>query len=88
MKNITAEQSEWSTIFWGMLGEGCSTEEALKYILGQGELLTNQLLTYDALNVNFRKVQFKPNPKCAVCGDNKTILEPYDEEQAVCDIKR
>jgi hypothetical protein len=30
---VTTEQLEWSTIFWGMLGEGCSTEEALSYIL-------------------------------------------------------
>ena len=32
--------------------------EAIKYILGVGELLTGYLLTYDALKMEFRKVCF------------------------------
>ena len=31
--------------------------EAIKYILGVGELLTGYLLTYDALKMEFRKVK-------------------------------
>jgi hypothetical protein len=30
---FTDEQFEWTQIFWGMLGEGCSTDEALTYIM-------------------------------------------------------
>ena len=30
---ITDEQWDWVEIFWGMLGEGCSKNEALAYIL-------------------------------------------------------
>jgi len=41
--------------------------EALKYILGIGELLVDQLLVYDALLAHFRKVAVKRNPACPVC---------------------
>jgi molybdopterin/thiamine biosynthesis adenylyltransferase len=60
--------------------------EAVKYILGVGELLTGYLLTYDAIKMEFRKVKL-PNDthSCAVCGDNPTITELIDYEQAECD---
>ena len=59
--------------------------EAIKYIIGKGELLTGKLLTYDALKMDFRKINFKRDCNCAVCGDNPTILEPIDYEQEVCE---
>ena len=40
--------------------------EALKYLLGSGELLTDRLLIFDALTMNFRTVKIKN--KCLVCG--------------------
>lgn len=44
--------------------------EAVKYLLGIGDLLTGQLLTVDALTMEFRKIKFpKRNPACSVCGD-------------------
>lgn len=60
--------------------------EAIKYIIGVGDLLTGYLLTYDALKMEFRKVKL-PNDthKCAVCGDEPTITELIDYEQAECD---
>lgn len=62
--------------------------EAIKYIVGKGELLTGKLLTYDALNQDFRKVMLpKYNGKCPVCGENPTITELIDYEQAECDMK-
>jgi molybdopterin-synthase adenylyltransferase len=61
--------------------------EALKYITGAGELLTNQLLVLDALKMRFRTVKVKKNPKCPVCSDHPTITELTDEEQVVCDLK-
>ena len=58
--------------------------EAIKYILGIGELLTGYLLTYDALTMEFRKVKLPDNThNCAVCGDHPTILTPIDYEQNV-----
>ncbi|MGN0473599.1 MAG: thiazole biosynthesis adenylyltransferase ThiF [Acutalibacteraceae bacterium] len=60
--------------------------EAIKYIVGVGELLTGYLLTYDALTMEFRKVKLPSNTdNCAVCGKNPTITELIDYEQAECD---
>ncbi|MCI5752305.1 MAG: molybdopterin-synthase adenylyltransferase MoeB [Oscillospiraceae bacterium] len=60
--------------------------EAVKYIIGQGELLTGYLLTYDALTMEFRKVKLpRDTSHCAVCGDHPTITELIDYEQAECD---
>ena len=60
--------------------------EAIKYIIGQGELLTGYLLTYDALKMEFRKVKLPSDTNnCAVCGDHPTITELIDYEQAECD---
>lgn len=42
--------------------------EAIKYLLGEGELLTGKLLTYDALKMEFRTVQLPHHvPDCPVC---------------------
>jgi len=70
----------------GMLGT-IQAAEALKYITGAGNVLTNNLLTFDALNMDFRKVQLRKRNDCPVCGQNPSIKELYDEEQAVCDLK-
>ena len=60
--------------------------EALKYIIGKGELLTGWLLTYDALTMEFRKIRLpKHTAGCAVCGEHPTITELIDYEQAECD---
>jgi molybdopterin/thiamine biosynthesis adenylyltransferase len=71
----------------GMLGT-IQAAEALKFIVGAGKLLTDALLTFDALEMNFRKVPLRRNPKCAICGDHPTITELFDEAQpAACDSK-
>jgi molybdopterin/thiamine biosynthesis adenylyltransferase len=70
----------------GMLGT-IQAAEALKFICGTGQLLTNALLTFDAKDMNFRKIQFNRNRRCALCGENRTIHELVDEEQPVCDLK-
>lgn len=60
--------------------------EAIKYILGVGDLLTGYLLTYDALKMEFRKIKLPENTSgCAVCGDYPTITELIDYEQAECE---
>ncbi len=67
---------------------GClQATEAIKYLLGLGGLLTDALLTYDALKVEFRKVQLNRNPNCSLCGENPEITELKDEQQVVCDLK-
>ncbi len=60
--------------------------EAIKYITGTGELLVGQLLTFDALTMDFHKIKLPPRGKgCAVCSDEPTITELIDYEQAACD---
>jgi len=70
----------------GTIGLIQSTE-VLKYFLGTGSLLVGKMLTYDALNMEFSKVEIQKNPDCPVCGVNPTILELVDYEQPVCDLK-
>lgn len=71
----------------GVIGSIQATE-AIKFLLGIGELLTNRLLVYDALAMDFRTVQVRRNINCPLCGKNPTITELHDEEQAVCDVKQ
>jgi molybdopterin/thiamine biosynthesis adenylyltransferase len=70
----------------GVIGSLQATE-AIKYILGIGDLLTDTLLTYDALTMEFRSVKLNSNSQCALCGEKPTITELKDGEQAVCDLK-
>ena len=66
---------------------GClQATEAVKCLLGIGDLLTNALLTYNALTMEFRRVALNRNSDCALCGSNPKITELKDEEQAVCDL--
>ena len=70
----------------GVIGSLQATE-AIKYLLGIGELLTGALLTYNALTMQFRKVRLDRNPDCPLCGKKPRITELKDEEQIVCDLK-
>lgn len=70
----------------GVIGSIQATE-AIKYILGAGELLTGYLLTYDALTMTFRKIRIHANKECAICGDHPTITELFDYEQPACEWK-
>jgi molybdopterin/thiamine biosynthesis adenylyltransferase len=42
--------------------------EAIKFITGCGTLLTDRLLTFDALQMQFRVVPVRRNPRCRLCG--------------------
>jgi len=47
--------------------------EAIKYITGTGTLLTDSLLTFDALTMQFQTLHFAHNQACPLCGDRPTI---------------
>ena len=64
----------------GILGMIQATE-VIKYILGTGELLVGKLLVFNALEMNFRKLNIQRNSNCPVCGDKPTITELIDYEQ-------
>ena len=52
---------------------GCiQATEVIKYIVGIGELLTNRLLNYDALNMEFTEFSVKKDPHCEHCSHMKT----------------
>jgi len=65
----------------GMLGT-IQAAEALKYIIGKGDLLTNRLLIFNALDMRFRTVNVKPNP------ERLKIDKLVDFDQAACDLKQ
>ncbi len=73
-------------VLGGVLGTLQATE-AVKHALGQGTLLTNALLKYNALDLSFRKVPVRRNPICPLCGDAPTITDLHDEALPVCDLK-
>lgn len=66
---------------------GIQATEAIKYFLGKGKLLTGYLLTYDALDMSFRKIAINKSDSCPLCGDNPTITEIKYGKEAVCDLK-
>ena len=61
--------------------------EAIKYITGIGDLLTGRLLVFDAMDMEAQIILLSENDDCPVCGIHPTILTPFDEEPAVCDLK-
>jgi molybdopterin/thiamine biosynthesis adenylyltransferase len=50
----------------GILG-AIQAAEAVKFLLGQGDLLSDCLLTVEALSMTFRKLVVRRNPLCAAC---------------------
>ena len=60
--------------------------EAIKFLLRQGDLLTDTLLFYNALEATFRRITLKRNPRCPLCSDDPSITGLQDEDQAVCDL--
>ncbi len=68
--------------------------EAIKYILGAGELLTGKMFVFDALTMSCRIAKFPKSSKtCRVCGPDRNIVsvkanteeyanhKEYDEEK-------
>lgn len=73
------------SVQWAALSEVCRQWKlsSISLVLAS---FTGYLLTYDALKMEFRKVKLPQDTKgCAVCGENPTITELIDYEQAECD---
>lgn len=71
----------------GVLGV-LQANEALKLILGIGDLLVGKLLVFDALTSSFRTVKVPRDKDCAVCSDHPTITKLVDYEQQACQMKK
>ena len=64
----------------GVVGTLQATE-AVKLILGVGELLIGRFLIFDALKMKFRELRLRKDPDCPVCGESPTVTELIDYEQ-------
>ncbi len=64
----------------GMIGVVQATE-TVKLILGKGRPLIGRLLLYDALDMTFREMKVRKNPKCPICGPNPTITALIDYQE-------
>lgn len=63
----------------GLIGVIQATE-AIKLVLGRGDLLVGRLLTYDSLRMKFRELRLRRDKGCPVCGDAPTITSYIDYE--------
>jgi len=54
--------------------------EALKLLLGQGDLLIGRMLLVDLMRMSFRELRVPRNPDCVVCGPNPSVRELVDYE--------
>jgi adenylyltransferase/sulfurtransferase len=61
----------------GVIGVIQATE-TLKLILGKGKSLLNRLLLFDALDMQFRELKLRRDPKCPLCGTHPTITQLID----------
>ncbi len=80
----TCSQAGVIGVIAGILGT-LQANEAIKYVLNKGDLLTDRLLIFDALNTKFREVKINKNPNCGICG-TAAITELRDYRQTVCAI--
>ena len=61
---------------------GCiQATEILKLVLGKGTNLIGRLLLFNALDMKFRELKLRRDPKCPVCGEHPTVTELIDYEQ-------
>jgi len=64
----------------GIIGT-LQANEALKMILGIGDLMVNRFLLFDALTMEFNELKIKKNDECVVCGSNPSITKLIDYKQ-------
>jgi molybdopterin/thiamine biosynthesis adenylyltransferase len=66
-------------ILCGIVGTLQATE-AIKILLGLGDLLAGRLLAYDSLKMKFQELKLRRDPTCPACGPNPTITKYIDYE--------
>ena len=58
---------------------GCiQATEILKLAIGKGTSLIGRLQLFNALDMKFRELKLRRDPKCPICGDHPTITELID----------
>lgn len=64
----------------GIIGT-MQANEALKIILGVGDLMVERFLLFDALGMEFTELKVKKDENCVVCGADPSITELIDYQQ-------
>ena len=70
----------------GVLASMCATigslqvTQCLQIITGVGDVLIGEVLSYSALDSNFRKIKINKDPNCLVCSENPQITNLIDYE--------
>ncbi len=60
---------------------GCiQATEILKLALGKGSSLIGRLMLFNALDMKFRELKLRKDPKCPVCGPNPSVTQLIDYE--------
>ena len=76
----------------GVLGVLCATigsiqtTEAIKVLTGVGEPLIGELMIYDALEMEFKKVKIRKDPNCPICSVNATQKDLLPDYEAFCGV--
>ncbi len=76
----------------GVLGVLCAsigsiqTTEAIKLLTGIGEPLIGQLMIYDALEMSYRKIKVRKDPKCPLCSEKPTQIALLPDYEAFCGV--
>ena len=76
----------------GVLGVLCAsigsiqTTEAIKVITGIGEPLIGSLMIYDALEMSYRKIKVRKDPKCPLCSEKPTQTTLLPDYEAFCGV--
>ena len=76
----------------GVLGVLCAsmgsiqTTEAIKLMAGIGEPLIGQLMIYDALEMSYRKIKVRKDPKCPLCSDKPSQTALLPDYEAFCGV--
>ena len=64
----------------GIIGT-LQANEVLKLLLGKGRPAIGRLLTFSAMDIEFKTFKIRRDPTCPGCGDHRTITHPIDYEQ-------
>lgn len=68
----------------GICGTLLATE-CVKYFIGK-ELLTDSMLTFDAVTMAFRRINFSKDKNCQLCGENPSIKQLKEYEFKSCSV--
>ena len=71
----------------GVMGT-LQTAEALKILLGIGDLMSHRFLLYDALEFSFTTMKRASDPECPLCGDNPSITELVEYDVSCTTVRK